>query len=70
MWLTAQGIRPRGAGASPAESTAPEWLVELDRANGKVVAVSPPGTLGDQPLQWPFAPTRYGTDAPAWPTPG
>ena len=68
MWLTAHGIRPLGAGGAAAESEQSESLVELESANGPVVAVSPPGVLGERPLQWPYAPTGYATDPATWPT--
>ena len=45
-----------------------EWLVALESAKGPVVAVSPPGALGERPLQWPFAPTTYAGDPAGWPT--
>ena len=70
IWLTSHGTRAVGTSASArGEPTAHEWLVELESANGEVVAVSPPGALGDRPLRWPLAPTGYASDAAAWPTP-
>jgi hypothetical protein len=67
MWLAAQGLQPRPATEPDAEASTPEWLVDLESANGPVVAVSPPGALGDRALRWPFAPTGYAGDAAAWP---
>jgi hypothetical protein len=67
MWLTAQGRQSRRATAPEAAATTPEWLVELESPNGAVVAVAPPGALGDRPLQWPFPPTGYAGDDAVWP---
>jgi hypothetical protein len=67
MWLTSQGARPPRATVPDAASEAPEWIVELESANGPVVAVSPPGALDERPLRWPFAPTAYAGDEATWP---
>ena len=72
-WLTASrsasGSRSasaeNGQRSAPAENGQP-WLVELDSALGPIAAVTPPGTLGDRPLQWPSPVTGYGNDPPEW----
>ena len=68
MWLTAQGVRPWRETVPDTASETSEWLVALESAKGPVVVVSPPGALGERPLQWPFAPTTYAGDPAAWPT--
>jgi crotonobetainyl-CoA:carnitine CoA-transferase CaiB-like acyl-CoA transferase len=69
MWLTAHGTgRHGGAGTSGTEPGPPPWLVELDSAGGPVIAVAPPGTLGERPLRWPFPLTGYGNDQARWST--
>jgi hypothetical protein len=65
MWLTARGLRPPAPERAP-EPAGSEWLVELATPSGPAVAVSPPGALGDRPLEWPAVPTRYAGDVAAW----
>jgi crotonobetainyl-CoA:carnitine CoA-transferase CaiB-like acyl-CoA transferase len=66
-WLTSQDTRPETRAGTPAESNAPEWLVELDSPNGRVTAVLPPGRIDEIALRWPRPVTRYGNDPPAVP---
>lgn len=67
LWLTSQGIRSDEAARAPtAVPPVPAWLVEMDSRRGPATAVAPPGSLAGQPLRWPYAPTGYGDDAPAW----
>jgi len=69
LWLTAQGTREaEGSSEIAEESHDSGWLVELDSGHGPVSAVAPPGTLGDEPLRWPFAFTGYGDVEAAWRT--
>jgi crotonobetainyl-CoA:carnitine CoA-transferase CaiB-like acyl-CoA transferase len=67
LWLTSQGPQDDGGASEIAEESHDDgWLVELDSGHGPVSAVAPPGTLGDEPLRWPFALTGYGNDEAAW----
>jgi crotonobetainyl-CoA:carnitine CoA-transferase CaiB-like acyl-CoA transferase len=45
------------------------WVVPLESARGPVTVVSPPGALGDRPLEWPFPLTGYGDDGASWSIP-
>jgi crotonobetainyl-CoA:carnitine CoA-transferase CaiB-like acyl-CoA transferase len=67
-WLTSRGTRPHeDPASSPTEPDRAPWLVEWDSVRGPVTVVTPPGTLGDRPLTWPFPLTGYADDPAAWP---
>jgi crotonobetainyl-CoA:carnitine CoA-transferase CaiB-like acyl-CoA transferase len=66
-WLTTSPLGPPPPDASAGEDADP-WLDTVEAEDGPVVAVRPPGTIGDHPLAWPPALARYGRDAPEWQT--
>jgi hypothetical protein len=54
---------------TPDETTRFTQLTQLvGGVDGSISAVSPPGSLGARPLQWPGPPTRYLSDRPSWTT--
>ncbi len=64
-WLTHAGPAGPTPDAPPPDDDA-RWTVELPTTEGSVTAVRPPGAFDGEPLRWPGAPARYGTDDPAW----
>lgn len=66
-WWVACTDAGDGGLADPEPGT--PWLVELQtRDAGSVVAVAPPGRVGDEPLGWPSPVSSYGADQPEWPS--
>jgi hypothetical protein len=66
-WLTATRAAPV-AGPRPEAPETPPWLGQFETVEGRVTAVTPPGSLDGRPLQWSFPLTGYGIDPPVWPT--
>jgi crotonobetainyl-CoA:carnitine CoA-transferase CaiB-like acyl-CoA transferase len=68
-WLTSAAAPASPAAGAPAGGSDPaQWLCHLDGPVGTVTAVSPPGSVDDQPLQWPGRASGYCADRPEWAT--
>jgi crotonobetainyl-CoA:carnitine CoA-transferase CaiB-like acyl-CoA transferase len=66
MWLTSTSSTEAPTTEPGSDPDPPPWLTEFDSAEGPVTAVTPPGSIDDRPLRWPFPLTGYGNDPPRW----